>query len=95
MILSWADELSSGHAEGLRAEVARCRPLHPPRPFFLVLREMPSVAEHVQRDAETRFAVWGLWHNGDVAKPEAVRPARYIVTRAPELRLRSLVDPTI
>ena len=87
-LLSWADELSGGTAEALRAATARCRPISPPRPFFRVVREMPLVAESVRRDALPRFAAWGFWHDGDTGKPEAVRPEAWIVAHAPELRIQ-------
>lgn len=41
------------------------------------------------------FAAWGLWHDGDAAKPEAVRPVGWILAHAPELRVRALVGPTL
>jgi len=93
-LLSWADELSGGTAEALRAATARCRPISPPRPFFRVVREMPLVAAQVRRDALPRFAAWGFWHDGDAAKPEAVRPVAWIMARAPELCIRALPRPT-
>lgn len=93
-LLSWADELSGNAAEALRAATARCRPVRPARPLFRVVRALPSVAAQVRRDALPRFAAWGLWHDGDAAKPEAVRPVAWIVAHAPELRIRALVEPT-
>ncbi len=94
-LLTWAGELSGGHAESLRAAVARCRPVRPARPFFRVVRALPSVAALVRRDAHPRFAAWGLWHDGDAGKPEAVRPVGWIVAHTPELRIRALVGPTL
>ena len=94
-LLSWADELSGAQAESLRAAVARCRPVRPARPFFRVVRALPSVAALVRRDAHQRFAAWGLWYDGDAAKPEAVRPVAWIVAHTPELRIRALVGPTL
>lgn len=94
-LLSWADELAAGRAEVLHAAVARCRPVRPTRPFFRVARALPSVAARARHDSLPRFAAWGLWHDGDTAKPEAVRPVSWIVANAPELRIRALVGPTL
>lgn len=94
-LLSWADELSGGQTESLRAALARCRPVRPARPFFRVVRALPSVAARARRESHPRFAAWGLWHDGDAAKPEAVRPVAWIVAQAPELRIRALVGPTL
>jgi len=54
------------------------------------VRALPSVAERVRRAALPRFEAWGLWHDGDTAKPEAVRPAAWIVAHAPELYMSML-----
>lgn len=89
-LLSWADDLSGNSAEALRAAVALCRPVRPARPLFRVVRALPSVAAQVRRAALPRFAVWGLWHDGDIPKPEAVRPVEWIVAHTPELRIRAL-----
>lgn len=94
-MLTWADDLSGGKAEPLRAAASRCRRLRTPQAFYRVVREMPSVARQVRRAAVPRFEAWGLWHDGEAAKPEAVRPASWLLRHTPELRIRALVGPTL
>jgi hypothetical protein len=49
----------------------------------------------VQDAARARFAAWGLWHDDETPKPEAVRPVAWLLDHAPELRVRALAGPTL
>lgn len=93
-LLSWASELAGG-AEALDVAAARCQPLREARPLFRVVALLPSLAAAAEREACPAFARWGLWHNDQTPKPEAVRPVAWLLAHAPELRIRALAGPSV
>jgi hypothetical protein len=93
-LLSVASEAAGGAPE-LEAARARCRPLATPQPLFAAVRSMRVLNDRVRRDALPIFSAWGLWHNDATIKPAAIRPVTWLIQRVPELRVRSLLGPSV
>ena len=93
-LLSFAGEVAGGAPE-LQAALARCRPLAKPQPLFTAMRSMRVLSERVRRHALPVFAAWGLWHDDQTLKPAAIRPVAWLLKRVPELRVRSLLGPSV
>ena len=56
---------------------------------------MRVLSERVRRHALPVFAAWGLWHDDQTLKPAAIRPVAWLLKRVPELRVRSLLGPSV
>lgn len=93
-LLSVAGEAAGGAPE-LEAARERCRPLAKPQPLFAAMRSMRVLSERVRRNALPVFAAWGLWHDDQTLKPAAIRPLAWLLNRVPELRVRSLLGPSV
>jgi hypothetical protein len=93
-LLSVAGEAAGGAPE-LEAARVRCRPLAKPQPLFAAMRSMRVLSERVRRNALPIFAAWGLWHDDQTLKPAAIRPVTWLLERVPELRVRSLLGPSV
>lgn len=93
-LLSVAGEAAGGASE-LEAARARCRPLAKPQPLFAAMRSMRVLRDRVRRDTLPVFSAWGLWHDDAMIKPAAIRPVTWLLQRVPELRVRSLLGPSI
>lgn len=85
--------------EALIAAGAACRSLAKSglsaRPLFRAMERLPVLRERMRRTTTPLFASWGLWHDDETLKPEAVRPVAWIVTRVPELRVRAWLGATL
>jgi hypothetical protein len=93
-LLSVAGEAAGGAPE-LEAARARCTPLAQPKPLFAAMRSMRVLSERVRRNALPIFAAWGLLHDDQTLKPVAIRPLPWLLKRVPELRVRSLLGPSV
>lgn len=87
--------LAAGRTPELEAATARCRPLSPPQPLYFSIRSMRVLSERARRDALPVFAKWGLWHDDQTLKPTAIRPMPWLLHRVPELRVRSVLGPSV
>ena len=93
-LLSFA-RFAAGNAPELDAALARCRPLNRPRPLFAIMDTMDVLRDRVRMRALPLFAAWGLWHDDATLKPSAIRPVRWLLRHAPELRARALLGPSV
>jgi len=93
-LLSVAGEAAGGAAE-LDAARARCRPLTTPRPLFASMRSMRVLSQRARRNSLPVFQRWGLWHDDQGLKPTAIRPIAWLLRRVPELRVRSVIGPSV
>jgi hypothetical protein len=93
-LLSLASQAAGGAPE-LEAARARCRRLAKPQPLFAAMRSMRVLRERVERNALPVFAAWGLWHDDQTLKPAAIRPITWLLEKVPELRVRSLLGPSV
>ena len=93
-LLSFARD-AAGHAPELDAALSRCSPLSRPRPMFAVMDTMDVLRGRVRKRALPLFAAWGLWHDDATLKPSAIRPVRWLLLHAPELRARALLGPSV
>jgi hypothetical protein len=93
-LLSLASDAAGGAPE-LAAALARCRPLAKAQPLFTVMRSIGVLIRRVRRNALPVFAAWGLWHDDQTLKPAAIRPEAWLLARVPELRVRSLLGPSV
>lgn len=93
-LLSLASE-AAGAAPELEAALARCRPLAKARPLFAVMRASGVLTRRVRANALPVFAAWGLWHDDQALKPTAIRPESWLLAQVPELRVRSLLGPSV
>jgi hypothetical protein len=86
---------AAGNAPELDAALARCRQLSRPRPLFAVMDTMDVLAGRMRTRALPLFVAWGLWHDDATLKPSAIRPVRWLLNHAPELRARALLGPSV
>jgi hypothetical protein len=93
-LLSVADEAAGGAPE-LQAARARCRPLAKPQPMSAAVRSLRVLSDRVRRNALPVFAAWGVWHDDATVKPAAIRPVGWLLQKVPELRVRSLLGPSV
>jgi DNA-binding MarR family transcriptional regulator len=63
--------------------------------MFAVMDTMDVLRRRVQKRALPLFAAWGLWHDDATLKPSAIRPVRWLLSHAPELRARALLGPSV
>jgi hypothetical protein len=66
-----------------------------PQPLFAAMRSMRVLSERMRRNALPIFAAWGFWHDDRTLKPTAIRPVTWLLERVPELRVRSLLGPSV
>lgn len=92
-LLSVAYELTPH--PGFLAAQRHCRPLAEPRPLFDRAAGNSFLRDTVRADSLPLFARWGLWHDEVSPKTDAIRPIRWLLDNAPELRARALLGPTL
>jgi len=93
-LLTLALEGTAGISEFYGA-LTRCTPLARHRPLFDIVDTMSVLRDRVRRHALPLFSAWGLWHDDATLKPSAVRPVRWLLDHAPELRARALLSPSV
>ncbi|MDQ3389605.1 MAG: hypothetical protein M3483_08890 [Gemmatimonadota bacterium] len=79
----------------LEAAERHCDPLSEPRPLFDRVAQNPLLSEFTRQNALPVFSRWGLWHDEVSLKMSAVKPARWILERCPELRVRALIGASL
>ena len=79
------DAVAQGADPGLQSVSASCRPLAQPLPLARIQRENEKLRNLASRTATKRPRRWGLWAPTIALKPEALRPASWVVAQNPSL----------
>lgn len=88
LILDLAREnTQSGH---LNIAVAACRTLTAAQPLFDVDRRSSMLAGLAENEACSVAKQWGLWTTEPSLKPDAIRPANWLINQNPTLRDRAI-----
>jgi hypothetical protein len=88
MLLQMAAEASNtGH---FNVVVQHCRPLPSPRPMFQADRTSKALAAIARDQASPVSLKWGLWTSEPQCKPDAIRPADWLMAVNPALHYRAV-----
>lgn len=94
-LCSVARRVQGASSDRLEAASSHCDPLESPEPLFQVMDRYPSLIAEAQDGVLPEFERWGLVYHEISLKSGAVRPASWIRSECPELRMRQLLGGTL
>lgn len=94
-LCSVAKQVDGASADRLDAASRHCHSLDSPVPLFQVMNRYPSLVAEAQEHGLPEFRRWGLLYHEISLKPGAVRPASWLRSHCPELRMRELLGGTL
>ncbi|MEX1017280.1 MAG: hypothetical protein WD534_03010 [Phycisphaeraceae bacterium] len=77
-------------SDHLNIAIAVCRPADEGRPLFAIDQRSAAFKRLAEAQASTTARRWNLWTPAPTLKPDAIRPATWLMKRNPTLRYRAI-----
>lgn len=90
-----AKQVEGAPVDRLEAATRHCVPADPLVPLFRIMERYPSLLDDARENGLPVFERWGLIYHEVSLKPGAIRPASWLRTHCPELRMRELLGGTL